>query len=123
MPADALGPEALDIDHEWTSADGRPLSAKFISLVGDQLTIAMNNGAKEFTLPLSKFSEESKDLANVLQKVAKKHRPAPPKPATPVAPKASQSGASQSGGSRFGQKAYMDEFRGESLGGILCLCG
>jgi hypothetical protein len=86
MPADALGPEALDIDHDWSSADGRPLSAKFISLVGDQLTLAMNGGAKEFTLPISKFSEESKALATVLQAVAKKHRPAPPKPAKPVAP-------------------------------------
>ena len=86
VPAQTLGPEALDIDHEWTSADGRPLSAKFISLVGDQLTIAMNNGAKEFTLPLSKFSQESKDLANELQSVAKKHRPASPKPSTPKAP-------------------------------------
>ena len=85
VPAQALGPEALDIDHEWTSADGRPLSAKFISLVGDQLTIAMNNGAKEFTLPLNKFSQESKDLANELQSLAKKHRPAPPKPSTPKA--------------------------------------
>jgi hypothetical protein len=86
MPADALGPEALDIDHDWSSADGRPLSAKFISLVGDQLTLAMNAGAKEFTLPISKFSEESKALAKVLQAVAKKHRPEPPKPAKPVAP-------------------------------------
>ena len=86
MPADALGPEALNIDHDWSSADGRPLSAKFISLVGDQLTLAMNGGAKEFTLPISKFSEESKALAKVLQAVAKKHRPAPPTPAKPVAP-------------------------------------
>ena len=46
MPADALGPEALDIDHDWSSADGRPLSAKFISLVGDQLTLAMSGERK-----------------------------------------------------------------------------
>ena len=86
MPVDALGPEALDIEHDWTSADGRPLSAKFISLVGDQLTIAMNDGAKEFTLPLSKFSVDSQSLAKVLQKVAQKHRPAPPKPAVSAKP-------------------------------------
>lgn len=86
MPMDALGPEALDVEHDWTSADGRPLSAKFISLVGDQLTIAMNGGAKEFTLPLSKFSVESQALAKVLQKVAQKHRPAPPKPAVSAKP-------------------------------------
>jgi len=79
MPTDALGPEALDIEHDWSSADGRPLAAKFISLVGDQLTIAMNGGEKEFTLPLSKFSDESQALAKVLQAVAKKFRPAPPK--------------------------------------------
>ena len=86
MPVDALGPEALDIEHDWTSADGRPLSAKFISLEGDQLTIAMNDGAKEFTLPLSKFSVDSQSLAKVLQKVAQKHRPAPPKPAVSAKP-------------------------------------
>ena len=86
MPVDALGAEALDIDHDWSSADGRPLSAKFITLVGDQLTLAMNGGPNEFTLPLSKFSAESQALAKVLQAVAKKHRPAPPKPTKPVAP-------------------------------------
>ena len=86
MPVDALGPEALDIEHDWTSVDGRPLSAKFVSLVGDQLTIAMNGGAKEFTLPLSKFSVDSQALAKVLQKVAQKHRPAPPKPAVSAKP-------------------------------------
>ncbi|MEK9773641.1 MAG: hypothetical protein VW576_08755 [Opitutae bacterium] len=86
MPMDALGPEALDVEHDWTSADGRPLSAKFVSLVGDQLTVAMDGGAKEFTLPLSKFSVESQALAKVLQKVAQKHRPAPPKPAVSAKP-------------------------------------
>ena len=86
MPVDTLGPEALDIEHDWTSVDGRPLSAKFISLVGDQLTIAMNGGAKEFTLPLSKFSVDSQALAKVLQQVAQKHRPAPPKPAVSAKP-------------------------------------
>ena len=87
MPMDALGPEALDIDHDWTKGwMVRPLSAKFVSLVGDQLTIGMNGGAKEFTLPLSKFSVESQALAKVLQKVAQKHRPAPPKPAVLAKP-------------------------------------
>ena len=86
MPMDALGPEALDVEHDWSSADGRSLLAKFISLVGDQLTIAMNGGAKEFTLPLSKFSVESQALAKVLQKVAQKHRPAPPKQAVSAKP-------------------------------------
>jgi hypothetical protein len=86
MPEDALGPEALDIDHDWTSSDGKTLSAKFISLVGDQLTIAMNGGAKEFTIPLNRFSSDSQALANLLQSLAKKHRPAPPKPAVSSKP-------------------------------------
>ena len=86
MPADTLGPEALDIDHDWTSADGRSLSAKFISLEGDQLTLSMNAGAKEFTVPLNKFSAESQALAKILQSVAQKHRSAPSKPAAPAKP-------------------------------------
>jgi hypothetical protein len=86
IPTDILGPEALDIEHDWTSADGRPMQAKFISLAGDQLTVSMNGGANEYTLPLNKFSEESQELAKVLQALAKKHRPAPPKPSTPKAP-------------------------------------
>jgi hypothetical protein len=86
MPMDALGPEALDIEHDWTSADGRAISAKFVSLEGDQLTLSMNAGAKEFTIGLDKFSVESQGLAKVLQAVAKKHRPAPPKPSVTKAP-------------------------------------
>ena len=86
IPTDTLGPEALDIEHDWTSADGRPMQAKFISLVGDQLTVSMNGGANEYTLPLNKFSSESQRLAKVLHAVAKKHRPAPPKSSVPKAP-------------------------------------
>lgn len=86
MPMDALGPEALEVEHDWTSVDGRPLSAKFISLVGDQLTVSMNGGAKEFTLPLNKFSAESQALAKVLKAVANKHKPAPSKPAASPKP-------------------------------------
>ncbi len=86
MPMDALGPEALDIEHDWTSADGKSLSAKFLSLIGDQLKIAMNGGAKEFTVPLSKFSSESQALAKVLQSLAKKHKPEPPKPTASTKP-------------------------------------
>ena len=46
IPTDALGPEALDIEHQWTSSAGQPINAKFISLKGDSLTLAMNNGTK-----------------------------------------------------------------------------
>jgi len=88
MSSEALGPEALEIEHDWTSADGRPLVAKFLSLQGDQLSLAMNGGARQFTLPLSKFSVESQGLAKVLQAVAKKHRSTPPPtPPQSVAPK------------------------------------
>jgi len=84
IPTDTLGPEALDIEHDWTSADGRAISAKFVSLEGDQLTLSMNAGTKEFTIELDKFSAESQGLAKILQAVAKKHPPAAkpaPKPA------------------------------------------
>ena len=41
VPEDLLGPEALDIEHDWQSADGRALKAKFVSLKGDQLTLSI----------------------------------------------------------------------------------
>ena len=117
---DALGPEALDVEHDWTSADGRPLSAKFISLVGDQLTMAMNGGAKEFTLPLSKFSVESQALAKVLQKVAKKHRPAPPKPAVSAKPvKVVPPKVVEADLDKVHTWTSAD---GRSIGSIICLC-
>ena len=91
VPKDILGPEALDIDHKWSSADGRPLHAKFISLQSGQLTLAMNAGAKEFTIALDKFSAESQALAKLLHSLAQKHRAKPsptPKPSpVPVATK------------------------------------
>jgi len=80
IPTDTLGPEALDIDHDWTSADGRSLSARFVSLVGDQLTLSINGGTREMAIPMNKFSADSQALAKVLQAVAKKHRPAPTQP-------------------------------------------
>lgn len=73
-----LGPEALDLEHDWESADGRSLKAKFVSLQADQLSLARNGGAQEFTLEMSKFSDESQTLAKLLQALAEKHRPAPP---------------------------------------------
>ena len=75
VPQDVLGPEALDIEHEWSSSDGRPIKAKFIGLNGDQLSLSMNAGAKQFTLGLNHFSTESQALAKLLQSLAAKHRP------------------------------------------------
>jgi len=69
-----VGPEALDIEHEWKSADGRALQAKFVSLEGDQLTLIMKT--KQFTIGLNNFAAESQTLAKMLQSVAAKHRPA-----------------------------------------------
>ena len=77
VPKDLLGPEALDIDHEWSSADGRSLQAKFISLLDGKLTLAMNGGAKEFTIGVDKFSAESQALAKLLHSLAQKHRAKP----------------------------------------------
>ena len=94
VPQDLLGPEALDVEHDWSSSDGRALKAKFISLNGDQLSLSMNAGAKQFTLGLNHFSSESQALAKLLKSLAAKHRPvaaptpvpvAVPAPTTPTA--------------------------------------
>ena len=67
VPEDLLGPEALDVEHDWQSADGRALKAKFVSLKGDQLTLSMNGGAKVFTMGLDRFALESQALAKGAQ--------------------------------------------------------
>ena len=86
VPQDLLGPEALDLEHDWQSSDGRALKAKFVSLKGDQLSLSMNGGAKVFTIGLDKFALESQALAKLLQPLAAKHRPASPKPVAPAKP-------------------------------------
>ncbi len=91
IPEDTLGPEALDLEHDWSSADGRALKAKFITLSSDQLTLAMNNGAKQFTIALNMFSAESQSLAKLLQALAEKHRPAAVKPVAASSPAPSSS--------------------------------
>ncbi len=89
IPEDILGPEALEVEHDWSSSDGRKLKAKFISLKGDQLTLAMNGGTKVFTIGLNNFSTESQALAKLLQPLAAKHRPAPSTQTTTPVTKAS----------------------------------
>ena len=63
--------------YDWTDTNGKTIRAKFVRQLGPSLAIEMNG--KEFTLPMSRFSPASQELAKVLatRKVA-----APAKPKT-----------------------------------------
>lgn len=59
---------------EWTNAaDGKRIEAEFVSSDGANVTIKM--GAKEYTLPISRFSET--DQAFVKEQMAKANEPKP----------------------------------------------
>jgi len=48
---------------EWQSADGRTIRAKFLSLEGGELTIEMKDSGREYSLPLERLSEASRERA------------------------------------------------------------
>ena len=59
---------------EWTNAaDGKKIEAEFVSSDGSNVTIKM--GVKEFTLPISRFSEA--DQTFVKEQMAKANQPKP----------------------------------------------
>ncbi len=59
VPSPAPGGAILQT---WTSVDGRSIQAKFVRMEGDDVVIQRNDG-QTFTLPLSKLSPESQELA------------------------------------------------------------
>ena len=59
VPSAATGDAILQT---WTSVDGRSIQAKFVRMEGDDVVIQRNDG-QTFTLPLSKLSPESQELA------------------------------------------------------------
>ena len=62
----------------WTSSDGKKLEAKYLRKIGEKIKIVTSSG-KEFTVPLSRFTNEDQQyIANViLQESFKKPEPFP----------------------------------------------
>jgi len=63
---DPNGPLDLAQPMVWISSDGRPLSAIFKELKGNDLSLQLTSG-KDLTLPLEKFNDNSKSLAKKLK--------------------------------------------------------
>lgn len=58
----------------WTSSDGRAMEAEFVR--GDDKSVTIKRGAKEFTLPLDKVSQADRDY--VTSKLAEAKQPVVP---------------------------------------------
>ena len=47
----------------WTSSDGKPLEAEFISATETEITLKRDSDGKTFTIPLSKLSDSDQEFA------------------------------------------------------------
>lgn len=63
---DPNGPLDLTQPMVWVSSDGRPLSAIFKELKGNDISLQLTSG-KDLTMPLEKFNDSSKTLARKLK--------------------------------------------------------
>ena len=66
-PPEGSGEFSLDVEHNWKSSSGSTIKAKFISIEGESLNLAMYGGRSEQTIPLTRLSEDSQGLAKKLQ--------------------------------------------------------
>ena len=66
-PPAGSGEFSLDVEHNWKSSSGSTIKAKFISIEGESLNLAMYGGRSEQTIPLTRLSEDSQGLAKKLQ--------------------------------------------------------
>ena len=57
----------LDREHNWESSTGSVIKAKFVSIEGEHLNLLTYGGRAEQTVPLSRLSKTSQDLAKKLQ--------------------------------------------------------
>ena len=60
------GELSLDAEHNWQSTDGNVITAKFISLEGEDLNLGLFSGRRESSVPLSRLSADSQALAKKL---------------------------------------------------------
>ena len=58
---------SLDAEHNWKSSSGSVIKAKFISIEGESVNLAMYGGRSEQTIPLARLSQDSQGLAKQLQ--------------------------------------------------------
>ena len=61
------GKLSLDAEHNWKSSTGILIKAKFISIEGDSINLALYGGRSEQSIPLVRLSEDSRQLAKKLQ--------------------------------------------------------
>ena len=62
------GSLSLDAEHNWASSDGTIITAKFISMEGEDVNLGLLGGRRESSVPLSRLSPESQSLAKKLHK-------------------------------------------------------
>lgn len=60
------GELSLDAEHNWQSTDGNVITAKFISLEGEDVNLGLFSGRRESSVPLSRLSSDSQALAKKL---------------------------------------------------------
>ncbi len=59
---------ALDEEHNWQATNGSIIKAKFISIVGEDINLLINQGRSEATVPLLRLTKDSQELAKKLNK-------------------------------------------------------
>lgn len=57
---------ALDEEHNWQATNGSLIKAKFLSLEGEDVNLMVNQGRSEATVPLTRLTKASQDLAKKL---------------------------------------------------------
>ena len=67
MKPASSGKLSLDVEHNWKSSTGILIKAKFISIEGDSINLALYGGRSEQSIPLVRLSEDSRQLAKKLQ--------------------------------------------------------
>ena len=60
------GQLSLNAEHNWQSTDGNAITAKFISLEGEDVNLGLFSGRRESSVPLSRLSSDSQALAKKL---------------------------------------------------------
>ncbi|MBT3540383.1 MAG: hypothetical protein HN489_04530 [Opitutae bacterium] len=67
MKPASSGKLSLDAEHNWKSSTGSLIKAKFISIEGDSINLALYGGRSEQSIPMVRLSEDSRQLAKKLQ--------------------------------------------------------
>ena len=70
-PTTVEGELSLEAEHNWQSTDGNLITAKFISLEGEDVNLGLFSGRRESSVPLSRLSVESQTLAKKLHGIYK----------------------------------------------------